>query len=363
MQAGPTNTLVDVAGIAVGHHDRIGPGWLTGTTVVLAPPGTTGGVVVGGGGAGVGDLAPLDPTGLVPTVDAVVLSGGSAYGLAAADGVRAWLARRRRGYRVGPEAHHVVPIVPAAILFDLGRGGRFGNRPTAAFGRAAAAAATTEAVPQGNVGAGAGAVAGGLKGGIGSASVVLDSGVTVAALVAVNSAGSVLDPATGRLWGSDRGLPGEFALGRPRAADVRAWRDRPHVAQPLNTTLAVVATDADLSKPEATRLAAAAHDGMARAIDPIHLYVDGDVAFGLATGAIPLAAEGDETYRGARNRPALVGQVCAAGADAVARAIVHAVLAAATTGPWISYRDRFPNAVRAPLAGGASPRRRTRRAR
>lgn len=346
MRSGPTNTLVDVDGVAVGHHQRIGDGWLTGSTVVLLPAGTVGGVVVGGGGAGVGDLAPLDPTGLVPTVDAIVLSGGSAYGLAAADGVRTWLGGRRRGYRVGPDAHHVVPIVPAAILFDLGRGGRFGNRPTAAFGRAAASGADAAAVPQGNVGAGTGAVAGGLKGGIGSASAILDNGVTVAALVAVNSAGSVLDPRTGRLWGADRGLPGEFALGRPRAADVRTWRERPREPQPLNTTLAVVATDADLTKPEATRLAAAAHDGMARAIDPIHLYVDGDVAFGVATGTVPLAPGGDDTYRAAANRPALVGHVCAAGAEAVTRAIVHAVLAATSIGAWPSYRDRFPSAAR-----------------
>jgi putative pantetheine hydrolase len=356
-----TNTLTDVAGIRVGHHSRTDAGWLTGTTVMLCPEGTVGGVDVRGGGPGVGDLAPLDPTGLVPTVDAVVLSGGSAYGLATADGVRTWLGRARRGYRVGPDPHHVVPIVPAAILFDLGRGGRFDNTPTATFGRAAAVAATDGAVAQGNVGAGTGAFAGLLKGGIGSASVVLPSGVTVAALVALNSAGSVVDPASGRLWGAERGLRGEFALGRPRPAEARRYRDLPREPQPLNTTLAVVATDAALTKPECTRLAVAAHDGMARAIDPIHLYTDGDVAFAVATGGFPLEADHDAApepdpdadaddtspeHPPQVGRPVLMAPVLAAAADAVTRAIVHAALAATSAGGRLSYRDAFPSAWR-----------------
>lgn len=346
MISGPTNTLVDVAGLRVGHHTRLAAGWLTGSTVVLTPEGTVGGVDVRGGGPGVGDLAPLDPTGLVPTVDAIVLSGGSAYGLAAADGVRTWLGRARRGYRVGPEAHHVVPIVPAAILFDLGRGGRFNNTPTAAFGRAAVASATEAAVEQGNVGAGTGAFAGVLKGGIGSASVVLPSGHTVAALVALNSAGSVVDPATGRLWGADRGLRHEFALRRPRAADARSYRQLPREPRPLNTTLAVVATDAALTKAECSRMAVAAHDGMARAIDPIHLYTDGDVAFALATGGRPLEPD-DDTAPGHRpqiGRPGLMSPLLAAAADTVTRAIVHAALAATSAGGRLSYREQFPSA-------------------
>jgi putative pantetheine hydrolase len=319
--------------------------------VVLTPDGTVGGVDVRGGGPGVGDLAPLDPTGLVPTVDAVVLSGGSAYGLAAADGVRTWLGRARRGYRVGPEPHQVVPIVPAAILFDLGRGGRFGNTPTAAFGRAAAAAATGAGVEQGNVGAGAGACAGLLKGGIGSASVVLPSGVTVAALVAVNSAGSVADPANGRLWGADRGLRGEFTVRRPSAAEARRYRELPREPRPLNTTLSVVATDAALTKAECSRLAIAAHDGMARAIDPIHLYTDGDVAFALATGEHPLEPDDDQAeasteQRPQVGRPGLMAPLLAAAADTVTRAIVHAALAATSAGGRLSYREQFPSALR-----------------
>lgn len=346
MYAGPTNTIVDVPGLRVGHHQRLGEGWLTGTTVLLGPPGTVGGVSVGGGGASTSELTPLDPTGLVPHVDAIVLTGGSAFGLAAADGVRALLARRRVGYPVGPEPHHVVPIVPAAVLFDLGAGGRFENRPTAAFGRAAAIAANDEAPRLGSVGAGTGAHAGPLKGGVGSASRVLDSGVTVAALVVANSAGSPVDPATGRLWGAERGLPGEFPRGRPSAAEARAYRNLPRGPRPLNTTLAVVATDADLTKPECSRMAAAAHDGMARAIDPIHQYHDGDVAFALATGGRPLAAAAGAGYQAGDSRPALVAPVLAAVADTVARAIVHAVLAATSAGPWLSYAEQFPSAAR-----------------
>jgi L-aminopeptidase/D-esterase-like protein len=347
VRPGPTNSLTDVTGLAVGHHHRIGERWLTGTTVVLSPPGTTGGIDVRGGGASISDTACLDPTAMVPHVDAICLSGGSAYGLAAADGVRAWLERRRTGFQVGPERHHVVPIVPAAVVFDLGAGGRFGNRPTPAFGRSAAAAAADGAVVAGSVGAGAGTHAGPLKGGVGSASAVLPTGVTVAALVVVNSAGSPVDPATGRLWGADRGLPGEFATRRPSAAEARAYRELPRGPRPLNTTLAVVATDAALTKPECTRLAGAAHDGMARAIDPIHQYVDGDVAFALATGGRQLQpAEGPTTYQATDNRFALLGLLFAAAADAVARAIVHAVLAAEPAGPWVSYREQFPSAFR-----------------
>lgn len=351
VRSGSTKSLTDVAGIRVGHHARTDAGWLTGTTVVLTPDGTVGGVDVRGGGPGVGDLAPLDPTGLVPTVDAVVLSGGSAYGLAAADGVRTWLRRARRGYRVGPEPHQVVPIVPAAILFDLGRGGRFGNTPTAAFGRAAAEAATDTGVEQGNVGAGTGAFAGLLKGGVGSASVVLPSGVTVAALVALNSAGSVADPANGRLWGADRGLRGEFAVRRPSAAEARRYRELAREPRPLNTTLAVVATDAALTKGECSRLAIAAHDGMARAIDPIHLYTDGDVAFALATGEHPLEPDDDQVeastgQRPQMGRPGLMAPLLAAAADTVTRAIVHAALAATSAGGRLSYREQFPSALR-----------------
>ena len=214
LRPGPHNDLTDVAGVHVGHYQRRGRGWLTGTTVVLPPPGTVGGVDVGGGAPGTRETDLLDPINLVERVDAVCLTGGSAYGLAAADGVMRWLADRNRGFQVGPEAHHVVPIVPAAVLFDLGVGGRFHNTPDATFGERAAAAARPAKLAQGTVGAGTGAHAERLKGGIGSASVVLADGITVAALVALNSSGNVFDVAHRR---AARDQPRPRRRVRPRA--------------------------------------------------------------------------------------------------------------------------------------------------
>lgn len=346
---GPFNAITDVAGIRVGHHQRIGDGWLTGTTAILTPPGTTAGHDVRGGGPAVTDTALLDPSAMVQHVDAICLSGGSVYGLAAADGVRRWLGEHHRGLRLGPAEHHVVPIVPGAALFDLGAGGRFQNHVDASFGVAAAAAADASApgpVAQGTVGAGTGAHAGHLKGGIGSASVVLANGVTVAALVAVNCAGSPVNPADGTLWGAVRGLPGEFAVTTPDPAEAESFRAHERTMPDLNTTLAVVATDARLDKAECHRLAVAAHDGMARAIDPIHQYVDGDVAFALATGVhdVADAPVTDGLIRPADTRLGQLMAIGAAAADTVARAIVHATLAATSAGKLVSYRDAFPSA-------------------
>lgn len=219
------DALTDVAGVRVGHARVGGAGALSGTTVVLAPEGgAVAAVDVRGGGPGTRETDALDPRNLVQRVDAIVLTGGSAYGLDAASGVVAWLEEQGRGVRVGVEPGQVVPVVPAAALFDLGRGGDWRARPDASTGRAAveAAAASEPGAPvaEGNVGAGTGAVAGQLKGGIGTASVRLASGVTVAALVAVNAAGSVLDPRTGVLFGSTG--PGS----RPRTRRPRRMRRR-----------------------------------------------------------------------------------------------------------------------------------------
>jgi putative pantetheine hydrolase len=300
---------------------------------------------------------------MVDTVDAVCLTGGSAYGLASADGVMRWLAERNRGFRVGPDAHHVVPIVPAAVLFDLGAGGHFDNRPDASFGAKAVAAAKRGPVRQGNIGAGTGAHAQLLKGGLGSASVVLPSGVTVGALVALNSSGTVFDPRTGELWGLDRGLPGEFDDVRaPSRADLARHVAEPLTRHALNTTLVVVATDVAMSKHELARMAGCGHDGMARAIDPVHQYVDGDVVFALSTGALPVprahlpfeeppvaetgqqVQQPDGAVRPWTSRPLDLTPIFAAAADCVTRAIVHAALAATSAGAMTSYRDRFPSA-------------------
>ncbi|MCX4762774.1 P1 family peptidase [Streptomyces sp. NBC_01275] len=336
------DALTDVAGLRVGHATRTGDGWLTGTTVVLAPEGgAVAAVDVRGGGPGTKETDALDPRNVVQRVEAIVLTGGSAYGLDAASGVMAWLEEQRRGVRVGPDPAHVVPVVPAACVFDLGRGGDFRARPDAATGRAAVeAAAATEfgaRVRQGCVGAGTGTVAGAMKGGVGSASVVLDSGVTVAALVVANAAGSVTDPETGVLYG-------ELFQGRVEYPEARVHEAaRRRIAEaaaknplpPLNTTLAVVATDADLSKAQAQKLAGTAHDGIARAVRPVHLLNDGDTVFALATGERPLD----------REHPLALNDILAAGADMVTRAIVRAVRAAEPVdgpgGAWPSYSELY----------------------
>ncbi|MFF8485846.1 P1 family peptidase [Streptomyces sp. CAI-85] len=336
------DALTDVAGLRVGHASHTGDGWLTGTTVVLAPEGgAVAAVDVRGGGPGTKETDVLDPRNLVQRVEAVVLTGGSAYGLDAASGVMAWLEEQRRGVLVGKDPAHVVPVVPAACVFDLGRGGDFRARPDAATGRAAVEAAAASRpgapVPQGCVGAGTGALVGPMKGGVGSASTVLDSGITVAALVVANAAGSVMDPETGALYG-------ELFQGRVTypAADVHEDARRrlaesaaKNAPPPLNTTLAVVATDADLTKAQAQKLAGTAHDGIARAVRPVHLLHDGDTVFALATGTRPLDT----------SHPLALNDVLAAGADMVTRAIVRAVRAAEPTrsqgGAWHSYAELY----------------------
>lgn len=336
------DALTDVAGVRVGHATRTGDGWLTGTTVVLAPEGgAVAAVDVRGGGPGTKETDALDPRNLVRKVEAVVLTGGSAYGLDAASGVMAWLEERGRGVRVGPDPAHVVPVVPAACVFDLGRGGGFRARPDAATGRAAveaaAAAAEGAPVPQGCVGAGTGAVVGQVKGGIGTASAVLESGITVAALVVANAAGSAVDPETGVLYGEL--FQGRVRYPEPEVHEAALRRLAEvagrNAAPPLNTTLAVVATDADLSKAQAQKLAGTAHDGIARAVRPVHLLSDGDTVFTLATGTRPLNAAD----------PLALNEVLAAGADLVTRAIVRAVRAATPVdgpgGSWPSYGELY----------------------
>ncbi|MEU3659386.1 P1 family peptidase [Streptomyces sp. NPDC032940] len=344
------DALTDVAGVRVGHATRIGDGWLTGTTVVLAPEGgAVAAVDVRGGGPGTKETDALDPRNVVQRVDALVLTGGSAYGLDAASGVMAWLEEQGRGVRVGPGPAHVVPVVPAACVFDLGRGGDFRARPDAATGRAAVEAAAASApgarVAEGGVGAGTGAVVGLLKGGVGTASTVLESGITVAALVVANAAGSAADPGTGVLYGElFQGRRVEYPAAevheaaRRRVAEAAARNAPP----PLNTTLAVVATDAALSRAQAQKLAGTAHDGIARAVRPVHLLNDGDTVFALATGERPLDA----------TRPLALNEVLAAGADTVTRAIVRAVRAAGPVdgpgGTWPSYGELYGDATGAP---------------
>jgi L-aminopeptidase/D-esterase-like protein len=338
-------SLTDVDGVLVGHHQRTGRGWQTGTTVVVVPDGAVAAVDVRGGGPGTREIEALDPRNLVDRIHAVCLSGGSAYGLAAADGVMAELERRQLGVPVGDDPAQVVPVVPTAIIFDLGRGGVFGNRPDASFGERAARRATTTSA-RGPIGAGTGAKAGGLQGGVGMASAVVhlaDRDVTVSALVVNNAVGDVVDPSTGSPFVS---LPG---LRRPSAADRRTLvahlqrRDRP----PTNTVLAVVASDADLTRSEAGRLAVAAHDGIARAVRPAHTLLDGDVAFVLATGAVPLTPAAHRLGDRMGSRVVDLTHLHGAVGEIVALACTDAVVGAVTVGSAPAYADLCPSALRA----------------
>ncbi|MFW6775279.1 P1 family peptidase [Nocardioides sp. CPCC 205120] len=360
---GPTNTILDVPGIRVGHAQRTDPGWLTGTTVVLPPAhGAVAGVDVRGGGPGTRETDLLDPRNLVERVHAVVLGGGSALGLAAVDGVVARLLDAGTGFPMGADAADVVPIVPAAILFDLGRGGVFRNHPDAALGAAAhdAAATTGPADLLGSVGAGTGARAGGLRGGIGSASLVLPGGVRVGALVAVNAVGSCVDPATGELYGAPRCLPEDLlphapgGLVRPDAAELAAAHDLAAALEadrpaPLATTIGVVATDLPLTKAACAKVAGVAHDGLARAVLPVHSMFDGDTLFALSTAPPGAAAPDPATY------PLQLHALLEAAAGCVTRAIVRAMLAAeGVTTPWgtlRSYAEAFPSALPGRSAG------------
>jgi L-aminopeptidase/D-esterase-like protein len=319
VKPGPHNAITDVPGVLVGHHQRLEPGWATGTTVVLVPDGAVGAVDGRGGAPGTRETDLLAPENLVQQAHAVCLSGGSAYGLAAADGVMRWLAERDHGFPVGAQAHEVVPIVPAAVLFDLPRGD-WGNRPDASFGYAACSVAATGPVAMGTVGAGTGAKLGSLKGGIGTASVVTDDGV-VGALVAANAFGEAVSP-DGRPWAADLELAGEFGPLPERRITLGGERSG------LNTTIGVVAVDASLTKAEARRLAMAAQDGLARAVRPAHSMFDGDTVFALATGARPLTGG-----------PVELDRLCAAAADTFARAVVHALLAAESITGLVAYRD------------------------
>jgi L-aminopeptidase/D-esterase-like protein len=336
------SAITDVGGILVGHHHRIdadatlGSGWASGTTVVMTPPGTVGAVDGRGGAPGTRETDLLDPINSVRHVDAVVLTGGSAYGLAAADGVMRWLEERERG--VAMEGG-VVPIVPAAVVFDLPVGG-WGCRPTADFGYAAADGAATQ-VAVGTVGAGSGARVGVIKGGVGTASVTLDSGVTVGAIVIVNAAGDAVDPATGLPWQADQIV--EFGLVRPPADQIAAYADRQIELSPLNTTIAVVATDAAMSPAGCRRVAVAAHDGLARTIRPSHTPLDGDTVFALATGAVEVPPD-PETPASMTPEVPLITAVGAAAADVLARAVLVGVLAAESVAGIPTYRDMLPGA-------------------
>jgi len=343
--------IADVGGIRVGHYQRLDPdaslgsGWASGVTVVLTPPGTVGAVDCRGGAPGTRETDLLDPANTVRFVDAVLLAGGSSYGLAAADGVMRWLEERERGVAMDGG---VMPIVPSAVIFDLPVGA-WECRPTAEFGylaceAAAGAAGSDGAAMVGTVGAGVGARAGVLKGGIGTASTTLPSGPTVGAIVAVNAAGDVVDRATGLPWMAY--LVEEFALTSPPAEQVGAFAQLPPRLSSLNTTIGVVATDAALSPAACRRVAIAAHDGLALTIRPAHTPLDGDTVFALATGAVEVAPAvgGNPAPAAFSPETELVTAIGIAAADCVARAVLVGVLGAESVAGIPTYRDMLPGA-------------------
>lgn len=320
---GPLNLITDVAGLQVGQSDD--PGARTGTTVILPDARAVCAVDVRGGGPGTRETDALDGWNLVRSADAIVLSGGSVYGLAAADGVCAWLGAHRRGYEAVPDMDVPrSPIVPAAILFDLANRGdkKWGmNPPYRDLGiRAVEAASRTFAI--GTAGAGYGAGAGALKGGVGSASLVTADGMTIGAIVAVNSLGSPVVPGSRHFWAGAFEFGDEFGgLGpSPDRVTGEDWgMAKINPGARTNTTIACVATDLELDPDELKRVAMMAQDGLARAIRPIHSPFDGDVVFALST-----AHRREQSPK----REFLVARIGAVAADVLARAIARAVFAA-----------------------------------
>ncbi|TFZ06249.1 peptidase S58 family protein [Ramlibacter henchirensis] len=308
----PQGAITDVPGIEAGHFtDSRRP---TGCTVVLAREGAVGGVDVRGAAPGTRETDLLSPSNLVERVHAVMLSGGSAWGLDAAGGAMQWLEEQGIGLEVGPAR---IPIVPAAVLFDLYLGDAR-VRPDSGAGRAACEAASSQAPAEGCVGAGAGALIGKLygveravKGGIGTAS-VRAGGFTVGAIVACNAMGDVVDPETGKVIAGARREDGRTLMDTRRS--LLAGEPPLRLVQAANTSIGVVATDAVLTKAQASRLATAAHDGLARSITPAHTMLDGDTLFALGTGA--------------SGRPAEMVLLATMAAEAVAIAVVRAVRAA-----------------------------------
>lgn len=333
---GARNLITDVPGLMVGQAGDMRA--RTGVTVLVGETPFAAVADVRGGAPGTRDVAALDPASLVEAIDALALSGGSAFGLDAAGGVQGRLAAAGRGFRIAPAAPPV-PVVPAAILFDLANGGdkNWGESPPyRALGAAAFDAAAGD-FDLGNAGAGLGARAGIYKGGIGSASWIDDDGVAVGALVAVNAVGSPLMPGSDVFWAWPYEWAREFGGRRPKPDSRPAASELPAdmkgaARAGANTTIAVVATDAALSRVELKRMTIMAADGFARALRPVHTPFDGDLVFGVTTARREL--------RGERNRDVM--RLGHAGADCLARAIARGVYEASSLGDMTSYREMFP---------------------
>jgi len=329
MIEGKKNSLTDVEGLLVGHFTDTEAA--CGVTVVICTEGATVGVDVRGSAPGTRETDLLAPLNLVEKVQAIVLTGGSVYGLSAADGVVRWLSKKGWGFPL--EAGNVAPIVPAAALFDLGRGADYIPPIGQEWGVHACESASIGEVPIGSVGAGTGALSGGIKGGLGTASEVLDSGLTVAAMVAVNSLGSVIDQATGKPWEIRLEVNEEYGQQGKRSVRMLA---PPKAEAGRNTTIGIVATDAIMTKAQAQKVAQMAHDGMARAIRPSHTMFDGDTIFCMATNKKELP---DTPGFFVAPKAMALTEVGRAAADCMTRAIIRAVLAATSSSNMIAFCD------------------------
>jgi len=330
---GPSNSLSDVAGLSIGCAEDENA--LTGVTVIVPDARAVCAVDVRGGGPGTRETDALAPENLVDAIDALVLSGGSVYGLAAADGVAAAMGAEGKGFGlIDLPGVPRSPVIPAAILYDLANGGdKFWSDapPYNALGRKAYAA-RSKTTPLGNAGAGLGAVAGALKGGQGSASIVTQDGFTLAALACVNSWGSTTMPNARAFWAHPFEIDGEFGGAQPVAQsfDAEDWGGAKFNPQPrANTTIACVATDAALTSAEAKRIAQMASAGLARAIRPVFAPFDGDVVFALSTGQ-------RET---SEPRALTIARLGALAADCLTRAVARGVFSAQSVGTHRAWRD------------------------
>ncbi|MBN1682419.1 P1 family peptidase [Candidatus Bathyarchaeota archaeon] len=324
---GVYNSICDVKGILVGHFtdDAI----LSGVTVIIAEHNAIGGVDVRGSAPGTWETDLLNSINLIDQINAVTLTGNSVYGLDSGVGVRKWLTEKGYGYPIGTLK---VPIAPGAVIFDLNRG-KTKEHLNIESGYKACQNAISGKITEGNIGAGTGAVSGGLKGGVGTASEVLENGITVGAIAVINSAGKIFYPETGAIYARHLELGNEFGklksniiLGTPTYSIPTSIG--------ANTTIGVIATDAKLTKTQSNKIAQMAHDGIARAIYPCHTMGDGDTIFVMATGEKNLS--NDKILR----EITLLGSVAA---DVFARAIVKGVLAADSVGKYKSYKDSYPD--------------------
>lgn len=328
---GPKNLITDVSGLRVGNADDTDAG--TGVTVILPDAPAVIAADVRGGAPGTREIEALAPTSLVEKFHGIVLSGGSVFGLEAAAGTVGWLVEQGIGLDLTPLR---IPVVPSAILYDLPNGGRknWGREPPyRALGWTACANAADD-FALGNAGAGFGATAGLLKGGLGSASSMAGGAPSVGALAAVNCYGAVTMPGSPVFWAWPFEQGNEFGGRRPataRVAPAALEMPPPGLASPLNTTLAVIATDAALTKPQAQRVAIMAHDGLARAIRPVHTPFDGDTVFVIATGTCELGAPVAHA----------LAELGARAADCLARAVARGVFAAESYGTARAYREVF----------------------